>query len=90
MRATLLHLLPLPLLLLLLHHLFTIPFPCLLRLRAQFSSESVNFNALHGSASPQEAAKELDFFFPKEQTVAIIKPNALEKKGELVWGEVGL
>lgn len=51
------------------------------RLRAQFASMD-NINALHGSSSEDEASKELGFFFPKEQTVAVIKPNAMENKGE--------
>ncbi|XP_060684129.1 thioredoxin domain-containing protein 6 [Hemiscyllium ocellatum] len=47
-------------------------------LRAQFSMETVPINQLHGSGTPQEAEKELKFFFPMEQTLAVIKPDALE------------
>ncbi|XP_043549023.1 thioredoxin domain-containing protein 6 isoform X3 [Chiloscyllium plagiosum] len=47
-------------------------------LRAQFSMETVPINQLHGSGTPQEAEKELKFFFLMEQTLAVIKPDALE------------
>ncbi|XP_072434840.1 thioredoxin domain-containing protein 6 isoform X1 [Chiloscyllium punctatum] len=47
-------------------------------LRARFSMETVPINQLHGSGTPQEAEKELKFFFPMEQTLAVIKPDALE------------
>lgn len=36
---------------------------------------------LHGSDSPQKASEELNFFFPMQQTVAVIKPDAYENKG---------
>lgn len=39
-------------------------------------------NAIHGSDSTDSAYKELEFFFPKEHTVAVIKPDAAtEHKG---------
>ncbi|MBN3283544.1 TXND3 protein, partial [Polyodon spathula] len=53
--------------------------------RAQFAAESVPINQLHGSATCEEAARELSFFFPKEQTLAVIKPDTLEEhKGEIL------
>ena len=52
-------------------------------LRAQFDVESAPVNQLHGSDTPEAAQKELEFFFPKEQTLAVIKPNAIDKKGRL-------
>ena len=50
-------------------------------LRAQFSVETAPINQIHGSDSIETAEKELEFFFPKEKTLAIIKPNAMQKKG---------
>uniref|UniRef100_A0A3Q2P4Y3 Nucleoside diphosphate kinase B n=1 Tax=Fundulus heteroclitus TaxID=8078 RepID=A0A3Q2P4Y3_FUNHE len=52
-------------------------------LRAQFSVENQPINQLHGSATPEEAERELDFFFPKQRTLAIIKPDALEDHREI-------
>ena len=51
------------------------------RLRAQFTVEGSGHNTLHGSASVEEATKEVQFFFPVQQTVAVIKPTALDEKG---------
>ncbi|XP_067891978.1 thioredoxin domain-containing protein 6 [Heterodontus francisci] len=48
-------------------------------LRAQFAVETAPINQLHGSGTPQEAEKELKFFFPMEHTLATIKPGALEE-----------
>ncbi|XP_048454661.1 thioredoxin domain-containing protein 6-like [Rhincodon typus] len=48
-------------------------------LRAQFSIETVPINQLHGSGTPQEAEKELKFFFSMEHTLAAIKPDTLEE-----------
>jgi len=42
----------------------------------------VSINQLHGSDSEENAEKEILFFFPIEQTFAIIKPDAYENKGE--------
>jgi hypothetical protein len=39
-------------------------------------------NSLHGSDSEDTAKKELQFFFPMEQTVAAIKPDAEGTKGK--------
>ena len=50
-------------------------------LRAQFDVEAAQVNQLHGSDSPEAAEKEIEFFFPKEKTLAVIKPNAMNKKG---------
>lgn len=38
---------------------------------------------LHGSDTAENAQKELDFFFRKQQTLAVIKPDAYENKGKL-------
>ena len=50
-------------------------------LRAQFSVEGVELNQLHGSANSEEASKELEYFFPVEKTLAVIKPGAINEKG---------
>merc|ERR1719159_24283 len=39
--------------------------------------ESIIKNCAHGSASAAAAARELSFFFDCEQTLALIKPNAV-------------
>ncbi|XP_051998027.1 thioredoxin domain-containing protein 6 isoform X3 [Xyrauchen texanus] len=44
-------------------------------LRAQFSAGNPSVNQLHGSGSPEEAEREIRFFFPTEQTLAVIKPD---------------
>uniref|UniRef100_A0A674KHG7 Nucleoside diphosphate kinase-like domain-containing protein n=1 Tax=Terrapene triunguis TaxID=2587831 RepID=A0A674KHG7_9SAUR len=52
-------------------------------LRSEYAVDSVPLNQLHGSASPGEAEKELEFFFPVEHTLAVIKPTAVkEHKGK--------
>lgn len=48
-------------------------------LRAKFAVENEPINQLHGSANPEEAERELNFFFPQQQTLAVIKPDALEE-----------
>ncbi|XP_052379053.1 thioredoxin domain-containing protein 6 [Oncorhynchus keta] len=64
-------------------------------LRAQFmvaseeDSEPQNqLNQLHGSASREEAEEEIDFFFPKQQTLAIIKPDSMDEHREEILGEI--
>ena len=51
-------------------------------LRAQFSVEGAEVNMLHGSDSEESAQKEIEYFFPMEQTVAMIKPDAFGTKGK--------
>ncbi|NXF80622.1 TXND3 protein, partial [Sclerurus mexicanus] len=45
-------------------------------LRAKYAVDSVPINQLHGSSTLDDAQKELEFFFPQEQTFALIKPDA--------------
>lgn len=52
-------------------------------LRAQFAVEKEPINQLHGSASPEEAEREINFFFPEQRTLAVIKPDATEHRGPL-------
>uniref|UniRef100_A0A672JKV0 Nucleoside diphosphate kinase B n=1 Tax=Salarias fasciatus TaxID=181472 RepID=A0A672JKV0_SALFA len=46
-------------------------------LRAQFAVEDESINQLHGSASCEEAEREINFFFPKQRTLAVIKPDKI-------------
>ncbi|XP_070694621.1 thioredoxin domain-containing protein 6 [Pempheris klunzingeri] len=57
-------------------------------LRAQFAVENEPINQLHGSASHEEAEREIDFFFPKQQTLAVIKPDATEEHREEILEEI--
>lgn len=47
--------------------------------------ENEPINQLHGSASHEEAEQEINFFFPKQQTLAVIKPDALETHKGSFW-----
>ncbi|XP_026073182.1 thioredoxin domain-containing protein 3 homolog isoform X1 [Carassius auratus] len=49
-------------------------------LRAQFSSGRSSINQLHGSGSSEEAEREIGFFFPPEDTLAVIKPDTEHKE----------
>ena len=49
--------------------------------RAQFSQSEDSINPLHGSDTVESANTELEFFFPMQKTVAVIKPDAYENKG---------
>ncbi|NXY36581.1 TXND3 protein, partial [Pomatorhinus ruficollis] len=54
-------------------------------LRARYAIENVPINQLHGSSSLSDAQKELEFFFPEEQTFALIKPEAVKThKDEII------
>uniref|UniRef100_UPI0037E7226E thioredoxin domain-containing protein 6 n=1 Tax=Semicossyphus pulcher TaxID=241346 RepID=UPI0037E7226E len=57
-------------------------------LRAQFAVENEPVNQLHGSTSHEEAEREISFFFPKQQTLAIIKPDAMEDHKEKILEEI--
>ncbi|KAJ0070416.1 hypothetical protein NL108_007707, partial [Boleophthalmus pectinirostris] len=48
-------------------------------LRALFCSEGDPINQLHGSSSTEEAKHEINFFFPKQHTLAIVKPDVMEE-----------
>lgn len=52
-------------------------------LRAQFAVEGNEVNPLHGSDNSETAAREIQYFFPVEHTVGIIKPSGLTEKGQL-------
>ncbi|XP_033727955.1 thioredoxin domain-containing protein 3 homolog isoform X31 [Pecten maximus] len=53
-------------------------------LRAKFAVDDVMINQFHGSDSEDSAQKELEFFFPVQQTMAVIKPDALGTKDEII------
>lgn len=54
-----------------------------LSLRALYAVDSSPINQLHGSSTTDDAQKELEFFFPQEHTLAVIKPAAAkEHKGK--------
>ncbi|KAM6955035.1 thioredoxin domain-containing protein 6-like [Lycodopsis pacificus] len=57
-------------------------------LRAQFAVENELINQLHGSESPEEAEREISFFFPKQHTLAVIKPDAMNQHGEEILDEI--
>ncbi|XP_058478660.1 thioredoxin domain-containing protein 6 [Solea solea] len=57
-------------------------------LRAQFALENEPINQLHGSASHEEAEREIDFFFPHQRTLAVIKPDAMEDHKEKILEEI--
>ncbi|XP_074981719.1 thioredoxin domain-containing protein 3 isoform X1 [Caretta caretta] len=57
-------------------------------LRSEYAVESVPLNQLHGSASPGEAKKELEFFFPVEHTLAVIKPTAVKEHKDNILQKV--
>lgn len=59
-----------------------------LSLRAQFAVENKPINQLHGSGSRKEAEREISFFFPKQQTLAVIKPDAMEEHREAILEEI--
>ncbi|XP_065439858.1 thioredoxin domain-containing protein 3 isoform X2 [Chrysemys picta bellii] len=57
-------------------------------LRSEYAVDSVSLNQLHGSASPGEAEKELEFFFPVEHTLAVIKPTAVKEHKDDIMQKV--
>ncbi|KAE8580467.1 hypothetical protein XENTR_v10024439 [Xenopus tropicalis] len=57
-------------------------------LRAQFAPNDSDINQLHGSSTPEEAKKELNFFFPVEHTLATIKPDALEEHRDEILEQI--
>ncbi|XP_046902971.1 thioredoxin domain-containing protein 6 [Hypomesus transpacificus] len=57
-------------------------------LRAQFAVDSEPLNQLHGSGSKEEAQQELSFFFPKQHTLALIKPDAMDQHKDVILDEI--
>ncbi|XP_051937428.1 thioredoxin domain-containing protein 6 [Hippocampus zosterae] len=57
-------------------------------LRARFSVEGDPVNQLHGSQSIEEASREISFFFPVQQTLAVIKPDAVDQHKHMILEEI--
>ncbi|XP_061648116.1 thioredoxin domain-containing protein 6 isoform X2 [Phyllopteryx taeniolatus] len=57
-------------------------------LRARFSMEGDPVNQLHGSQSTEEASREISFFFPVQQTLAVIKPDAVDHHKDKILQEI--
>ncbi|XP_054642863.1 thioredoxin domain-containing protein 6 isoform X2 [Dunckerocampus dactyliophorus] len=57
-------------------------------LRAQFAVGDHPVNQLHGSESTEDASREISFFFPVQQTLAMIKPDAMEEHKEKILEEI--
>ncbi|NXS21393.1 TXND3 protein, partial [Mystacornis crossleyi] len=55
-------------------------------LRARYAIENIPINQLHGSSTFQ--LKELEFFFPEEQTFALIKPDAAKNHKDEIMKKV--
>uniref|UniRef100_H2ZDH9 Nucleoside diphosphate kinase-like domain-containing protein n=1 Tax=Ciona savignyi TaxID=51511 RepID=H2ZDH9_CIOSA len=53
-------------------------------LRAQFRVEDSDINMLHGSDSDAAAQEELGKIFQVEQTLAVIKPDAMDEKEKIM------
>ncbi|XP_006143069.1 thioredoxin domain-containing protein 3 [Tupaia chinensis] len=47
---------------------------------AQFAVESLPVNQLYGSDSPETAEKEIQYFFPPQNTLALIKPHVTREQ----------
>ncbi|XP_072185943.1 thioredoxin domain-containing protein 3 [Excalfactoria chinensis] len=57
-------------------------------LRARYTVDNIDINQLHGSSSVDDAQKELEFFFPQEQTLALIKPDAAKNHKDEIMQKV--
>ncbi|XP_054888436.1 thioredoxin domain-containing protein 6 isoform X2 [Poeciliopsis prolifica] len=55
---------------------------------AKFGVKNELINQLHGSANPEEAKRELNFFFPQQRTLAVIKPDAMEEHRDTILEEI--
>ncbi len=53
-------------------------------MRNEFDEPEIPVNSLHGPSDEKQAKRELELFFPKEQTIALIKPGLdPEKRAEI-------
>ncbi|CAM9206269.1 unnamed protein product [Bubo scandiacus] len=57
-------------------------------LRAKYAVGNIPIGQLHGSSTPDDAEKELQFFFPREHTLALIKPDAAKKHKDDIMQKV--
>lgn len=46
----------------------------------QFAVEGLPINQLYGSDSLETAEKEIQYFFPPQQTLALIKPHVTQEQ----------
>ncbi|XP_040820600.1 thioredoxin domain-containing protein 3 [Ochotona curzoniae] len=49
---------------------------------AQFAMGSLPFNQLYGSNSPETAEREIQYFFPEQNALALIKPHVTQEQRE--------
>ncbi|XP_024142862.1 thioredoxin domain-containing protein 6 isoform X1 [Oryzias melastigma] len=57
-------------------------------LRARFAVENEPINQIHGSENQEAAEREISFFFPKQNTLAVIKHDAMEQHRETILEEI--
>ncbi|XP_009956542.1 PREDICTED: thioredoxin domain-containing protein 6 [Leptosomus discolor] len=57
-------------------------------LHAKYAVDNIPVDQLHGSSTPDDAQKELQFFFPQEHTLALIKPVAAKKHKDDIMQKV--
>uniref|UniRef100_A0A3P9IR45 Nucleoside diphosphate kinase B n=1 Tax=Oryzias latipes TaxID=8090 RepID=A0A3P9IR45_ORYLA len=57
-------------------------------LRAQFPVENEPISHIHGSENQEAAEREISFFFPKQNTLAVIKHEAMEQHRETILEEI--
>ncbi|RVE58085.1 hypothetical protein OJAV_G00205730 [Oryzias javanicus] len=57
-------------------------------LRARFAVENEPINQIHGSENQEAAEREISLFFPKQNTLAVIKHDAMEQHREIILEEI--
>uniref|UniRef100_A0A8C7YWR9 Nucleoside diphosphate kinase B n=1 Tax=Oryzias sinensis TaxID=183150 RepID=A0A8C7YWR9_9TELE len=57
-------------------------------LGAQFPVENEPISHIHGSENQEAAEREISFFFPKQNTLAVIKHEAMEQHRETILEEI--
>jgi len=59
-------------------------------LRAQYVEDENDpaLNALHGSDSLESAEREMNFFFPRQQTLAVIKPDTSAEEKDMIMTKI--
>ncbi|XP_070280817.1 thioredoxin domain-containing protein 3 isoform X1 [Myotis yumanensis] len=55
---------------------------------AQFAMENLPINQLYGSDSPEAAEREIQYFFPPQNTLAVIKPQATHAQREMIFSRI--
>nr|KAF6319891.1 NME/NM23 family member 8 [Myotis myotis] len=54
----------------------------------QFAMENLPINQLYGSDSLEAAEREIQYFFPPQNTLAVIKPQATLKQREMIFNRI--